>query len=318
MCNKEEIVVSVVCVTYNHEKYIRHALDSILMQETSFGFEILIGEDCSTDATKTILQEYEARYPKRFRMFYRDKNLGATLNEYELFMNAKGKYIAALELDDIWITKDKLQKQYDFLELHQEYIGVSHDFSIIDKNGNVIENSDNKAIKEFFNRDFTLENFLQQGFIFQTGTHFYRNIFRDGRDYTVIYKAHTLIRDLTILSILLDRGNFYILPDCMSSYRRFFDENAINGRNVTTENLAQDYYNTARQLQLLDEYFTGRVDYSIMRHRLVYGYLKGLLQGSDHRYRWKVFNEMYRDSNQKTKKMIRVSLIHSILRKFKK
>ena len=80
--NKDKIAVSVICVTYNHEKYIREALDSILMQKTNFAFEILIGEDCSTDGTRDILKEYEAKYHERFCMYYREKNLGANNNEY--------------------------------------------------------------------------------------------------------------------------------------------------------------------------------------------------------------------------------------------
>ena len=142
--------ISVICVTYNHEKYIEEALNSILMQETELEYEILVGEDCSTDKTRDILKKFEEKYPDKFRMYFRDVNLGATKNEYELFMDAKGKYIAALELDDIWTDKRKLQKQYDFLEAHPEYIGVSHDFNIIDASGNVIDNDDNKEIIDLY------------------------------------------------------------------------------------------------------------------------------------------------------------------------
>lgn len=169
---EKEIAVSVICVTYNHEKYIRQALDSILMQKTDFAYEVLIGEDCSTDGTRAILKEYEAKHPDLFRMYYRDSNVGATKNEYELFMDAKGRYVAALELDDIWTDERKLQKQFDFLEAHEEYIGVSHDFDIIDKDGNIIENDDNKRIKQFFNKQFTFEDFMEYGFVFRDGNPF--------------------------------------------------------------------------------------------------------------------------------------------------
>ena len=204
----KDILVSVICVTYNHEKYIRAALDSIILQKTDFAFEILVGEDCSTDSTRVILAEYEKKYPDMFKMYYREKNLGATRNEYELLMDAKGDYIAALELDDIWTDENKLQKQFDFLKANPDYIGVAHDFDIIDKDGNVIDNEDNKAIKSFLGKRFTIDDFLNEGFVFQTGTHFYRNIFKDGKDYSIIYTADRLIRDKTILSILLDRRSW--------------------------------------------------------------------------------------------------------------
>lgn len=306
--------ISVICVTYNHEKYIREALDSILMQETSCEYEVLIGEDCSTDSTRSILKEYEASYPGKFRMYYRDINLGATKNEYELFMDAKGKYIAALELDDIWTDKNKLQRQFDFLEAHPEYIGVSHDFNIIDSKGNVIENNDNKEIKNFFNKPFTLDDFLEKGFVFQTGTHFYRNIYRDGKDYSIIYTADRLIRDKTVLSLLLDRGNFYILPECMSAYRRFFDENATNGRNVTNANLELDLYTKVQHVERLNKYFEGRIDYSWQWSDIILSYAKKALRLKKGYYMRRLMH-MYRHADSKTRKMVRELLLESLTRR---
>lgn len=313
-----EITVSVICVTYNHEKYIGQALDSILMQKTNFKYEVLIGEDCSKDNTRKILEEYEKEYPDRFRMYYRDVNLGATKNEYELFMAAKGKYIAALELDDIWTDERKLQKQYDFLEAHSEYIGVAHDFDIIDECGEVIQDNDNVVIKEYFEKEFTFADFMERGFVFQTGTHFYRNIFRDGKDYTIIYKAHALIRDLTVLSILLNRGNFYILPDTMSAYRRFFGETAANGRAMTTKNLAQDYADTIRQIELLNDYLDNTADFSLKWSGLLYSYFKGVLKNSQSGFSWKKFREMYKRSSGLTKKRFRLELRMSLFRVFRR
>lgn len=311
---KENIAVSVICVTYNHEKYIREALDSILMQKTDFTYEILIGEDCSTDGTRGILKEYEKRYPGRFKMYYRDKNLGATKNEYELFMDARGRYIAALELDDIWTDPLKLQKQYDFLETHEEYIGVAHDFDIIDKMGQKIENSDNQKIKEYFNRSFTLDDFLRNGFIFQTGTHFYRNIFQDGSDYSIIYTADRLIRDKTILSLLLFRGEFYILPDTMSAYRRFFDADAQNGRNLTNSNLELDLFTKAHHVEMLNRYFQGQIDYSLQWSEIIYSYIKNYFKtGSP--YTLKKIIYLYRHADKKTQRTIRQEFLKSVQRK---
>lgn len=310
-----EIAVSVICVTYNHESYIRQALDSILMQKTDFAYEVLIGEDCSTDGTRAILKEYEEKHPDVFRMYYRDVNIGATKNEYELFMDAKGKYIAALELDDIWTDERKLQKQFDFLEAHPEYIGVSHDFDIIDKNGNVIDNTDNKRIKQFFNQKFTFGDFMEYGFVFQTGTHFYRNIYRDGGDYTIIYKAHTLIRDLTVLSLLLNRGDFYILPDTMSAYRRFFDESATNGRNVTVQNLAEDYCNTIRQVKMLYEHLEKKADFSEKWNTLLTDYFKGMVKRVQPGFQWSTFFQLYAESSPETKKKFRAGLRESLMRR---
>lgn len=314
--NLKNIKVSIICVTYNHEKYIREALDSIVMQETNFDFEVLIGEDCSSDGTREILKEYEDRYPGLFRMFYRDVNMGASKNEYELFMAARGEYIAALELDDKWTDSKKLQKQYDFLETHKEYIGVAHDFDIIDKYGVVIENSDNMLIKNFFEQKFTFVDFMEYGFIFQTGTHFYRNIYRDGDDYSVVYKAHTLIRDLTILCILLSRGDFYIITDNMSAYRRFFDKNAVNGRNIIALDKPASYYDTARQLEVINKYLNGKVDLSPKWSTEIFDYFKALFKREKCGYKFTVFMGMYLRSSKFTKRKVNKKIISSVKRKF--
>lgn len=312
-----DIEVSVICVTYNHEKYIRQALDSILMQKTDFAFEIRIGEDCSTDRTREILKEYENAYPGRFIIYYREKNLGATKNEYELLMDAKGKYIAALELDDVWRDEYKLQKQYDFLEKHPQYIGVSHNFDIIDKEGNVLKEMEDPVLRSYLNHEFKLEDFLHHGFIFQTGTHFYRNIFRDGGDYSVIYKADKLIRDKTILSILLDRGPFFILQDNMSAYRRFFDKDAQNGRNLTNSNMEMDLFTKAHHVEVLNAYFKGRIDYSEQWTDILFDYLKRILK-REKPYRFSRFWHMYSHADKRTRSGVRGEIRAGICRKMKR
>lgn len=119
--DKSQILVSIVCITYNHEPYLRQTLDSFLMQKTSFAYEIILAEDCSTDGTRKICEEYAAKYPDIIHYIYRDHNVGYNENEYEAMCAAKGKYIAYCEGDDYWTIPDKLQKQVDFLESHPEY-----------------------------------------------------------------------------------------------------------------------------------------------------------------------------------------------------
>ena len=118
---ESNILVSIVCITYNHELYLRQTLDGFLMQETSFPVEIILAEDCSTDGTRTICEEYAAKYPDKINYIFRDHNVGYNENEYEAMCAAKGKYIAYCEGDDYWTDPLKLQKQVDFLESHPEY-----------------------------------------------------------------------------------------------------------------------------------------------------------------------------------------------------
>lgn len=110
-------LLSVWMVAYNHEKFIRQSLESAVNQKTNFAFEIIIGEDCSTDNTRAIIQEFEARYPHIIKPIYHSSNVGAYRNAYEFcYPKLRGKYIACLEADDYWVDENKLQDQVDLLE----------------------------------------------------------------------------------------------------------------------------------------------------------------------------------------------------------
>ena len=119
--DKSNILVSIVCITYNHEPYLRQALEGFLMQETDFPVEIILAEECSTDGTRAICEEYAEKYPSKIKYIYRDHNVGYNENEYEAMCTATGKYIAYCEGDDYWTDSLKLKKQVDFLESHPDY-----------------------------------------------------------------------------------------------------------------------------------------------------------------------------------------------------
>lgn len=120
--NTEEIVVSVVCRAYNHEKFIRTLLDSIVNQKTSFKFEVFVHDDASSDNTASIIKEYEKNYPF-IKGIYQTENqyLKRTpvMKKYLLPL-VRGKYVAAIEGDDYWSTQDHLQSMVDALETHPE------------------------------------------------------------------------------------------------------------------------------------------------------------------------------------------------------
>ena len=115
------IEVSIICSTYNQEKYIRDALESFVRQKTNFVFEVLVHDDASTDGTVDIIKEYEHKYPEIIKPIYQEKNQYSQkisiIKTYQL-PRAQGKYIAICEGDDYWIDDYKLQKQYDALESH--------------------------------------------------------------------------------------------------------------------------------------------------------------------------------------------------------
>ena len=122
-------MVSILCTAYNHEAFLRDALDGFVNQRTRFPFEVLVNDDVSTDATRDIIREYAEKYPDIIRPFYQEENLYSRgLDVYRLvfFPNARGKYVAYCEGDDYWTDPTKLQRQVDWLETHPDYSACVH------------------------------------------------------------------------------------------------------------------------------------------------------------------------------------------------
>ena len=133
--HKTRPMVSVGLMTYNHGEFIGKAIESVLMQEVNFPFELVIAEDCSTDNTREIILEYKEKYPDVIRLLLQDENVGMKQNSNDLRRACWGKYRANLEGDDYWIDPSKLQKQVDFLESNPDFVAIGGDFSCIDDRG---------------------------------------------------------------------------------------------------------------------------------------------------------------------------------------
>lgn len=115
-----EVMLSVVMTTYNHERYIAQAIESVLRQQTSFAVEIVIGEDCSTDRTLNIAQDYQSQYPEAIHIIRSEQNVGWRANYRRTIAAARGKYIALLDGDDYFTHRKKLQIQVDLLEANPD------------------------------------------------------------------------------------------------------------------------------------------------------------------------------------------------------
>jgi glycosyltransferase involved in cell wall biosynthesis len=118
--------VSVIVITYNHELFIRQAIQSILMQESDFDFEIIISEDCSTDSTRSIVNELSQSYPQVIRLLLSEENLNTGEVVTRAFHAARGEYVAILDGDDYWISKNKLQEQAEFLDNNPDFSACFH------------------------------------------------------------------------------------------------------------------------------------------------------------------------------------------------
>lgn len=164
--------LSIFCLVYNHEKYLRQAIDSFLMQKTTFDFEIVIGEDFSTDNSRAILLEYKQLHPTKFKLLLHEKNIGMAENVIATLNACEGEYVALCEGDDYWTDPLKLQKQVDFLEKNKDYSICYHRVNILDESLGLITNETlNKSKVEF---DFDI-NYLATGNKMNTQSVVFRN-----------------------------------------------------------------------------------------------------------------------------------------------
>jgi len=136
-----EVTVSVHMITYNHQDYVKDAIEGVLMQKTDFPVELMISDDCSTDNTREIIARYAAKYPKVIKPVFRERNLGSMRNFVDTFQYCTGTYIAMCEGDDYWTDPLKLQKQVDFLKRNPSCRLCFHPSTMlfVDGTGRVLE-----------------------------------------------------------------------------------------------------------------------------------------------------------------------------------
>lgn len=214
------ILVSVAITTYNQEKFIKQAIESVLMQEADFEYEIVIGEDCSTDNTREILLRYKQEHPSRIKLVLQDKNVGATQNACEVFSRCKGRYIALLEGDDYWVDPLKLQKQVGFLEQHSDFIGVSggvrflYNNTKLYTNRNIYKKTYYSGVNDYFDNPNRVP--------VMTLTLLFRNLFLQPdniKSYSKLVKNCRMLGDLQFKIFLLSKGRIKYLDDIMAVYR---------------------------------------------------------------------------------------------------
>ncbi len=210
-------LVTVLITTYNQERYIGKAIDSVLAQKTDFPFEVYISEDCGTDGTRAILQDYAARFPDIIRLNLREQNAGISRNWYEGLCAAKGQYVCTLEGDDWWRDDHKLQKQVDFLRAHPDYLAVSHTLLLTDDAGNTYGTLPDDP--RILGRDATMELFLA-GVTYSCTACLVKNIFdpadKELYDYVT---ANRSIADFALCMLYLDKGRVFVMNEALSAYR---------------------------------------------------------------------------------------------------
>lgn len=251
--------VSVRLMTYNHAKYIRQAMESILAQKTDFNVEVVVGDDFSTDGTLDIVREYQSTEKIHIRILERKvgdeywtkrQKLGRLYNFINILENCTGEYIAFLDGDDFWLDNHKLQKQVDFLRSNSEFILIAGNSKV------GFENDPDRS--EFFRPSWTactstiisIEDQIKYSPTFHISSVLCKNkVLNLIPDF--IYK--TISGDIVLFTILSSVGKYYYVDNVVSYYR-------VNNAGITQsyqgyERLRYKYERKVYMYKLLNEHF---------------------------------------------------------------
>ncbi len=252
--------VSVVILSYNHSKYISNAVDSVLNQNVTFQFEIIIADDNSTDGTPEIIKDYKERYPDLIRPILRKENIGTSRNICDAFSKCKGEYLTGFGGDDFWTDHKKLQIQAKWLDEHPDYVGVCHVIEARNDEGVVLGSTPNKMIR---GKQASVNLFLKSIY-YPTSSTLFRNIFSGNQaiSYVNLITKSRLVEDVSLAMLLLDIGKVFVLDRCMSVYRS--NNNKENQNYNSLRNPLQTLCDHIEVYKANDEFFRGRYDFSVL------------------------------------------------------
>lgn len=262
----ESIIVSVCMISYNHERFIRQALESACNQKTTFPFEIIIGDDCSIDNTQKIITEIVDQYPNLIIPILRDENLGVTKNSYDVKQHARGKYIAILEGDDYWTDEYKLQKQVDFLETHPDIYSVAHRNLIVDKDNNLLGTSHEKLeLDRYFNKSDALK---LQSDLFHPSSILHRNFYKDlPQEAEKIEQLKTIGGHSLLIYYLVSKSDIYIFSEAMSAWRYVVENYGSNFQSVAAKHPVYTQFNILKMYCNYRNYFGNTYNFDPIIHR---------------------------------------------------
>lgn len=245
-----KILVSVICLTYNQEKYIAQCMDSLVNQNTRFKYEIIVHDDNSNDDTQKILTEYETRYSDRVSLILQDENQyskGINILDDIVVPRAKGKYIAICEGDDYWTDINKLEKQVEAMENNSKCWICSHAVSMVDEEGlNVI----GKIAPSERNCIFNIAEVIKGdgGFVGTNSLLIRREAFEQKYTFRKVYPLDYFLQIMGTL-----HGGMLYLTDEMSAYRTFSEGSWSNSMMQDQEKFCRHYKKMIIALRQLDD-----------------------------------------------------------------
>jgi glycosyltransferase involved in cell wall biosynthesis len=240
--------VSVCMITYNHEKYIIEAINGVLMQETDFKIELIIANDASTDTTHEVISNLISSYSGQIKInyFHHSQNKGMMKNFVFALEQCKGKYIALCEGDDYWTEPLKLQKQVDFLEDNDKFIGVFHKTEYLNESSPL----DSRKSWRDYDRDvfYAVDTFTKFS-LFHTSSYCFRNLRKI--DYSLLCSSKIVSGDMALLGVMAKYGKLKLIDQSMSVYRR--NQGGITNRDTKIS------YHTHRitLIKFLNNYYNG-------------------------------------------------------------
>lgn len=287
----DEIKVSVVCMTYNHEKYIAETIESFLMQQTDFEYEILIHDDASTDRTQEIIRQYEKKFPDIIKPIYQTENQFSqnVVVEYINHKRAQGKFIAFCEGDDFWTDPYKLQKQVDYLEHHPETSMCIH----AAKRVNAETKRKIASIRPFKeSRVMTVEEVIEGGGdFFATNSMIYS---KEKLEIWPDFYINAIVGDYPMVIFGALQGDFYYMDEDMSSYRISSEGSWTQREFSTIEKKKKHYAEIARTLDEIDEYTDYRYSQAIQNAKNGHQFYLLLIQGKFKEIQQQEYSHFYK------------------------
>lgn len=225
-----EVKVSVICTVFNHSRYLCRCLDGFLMQKTNFKYEVILHDDCSTDGSASIIDEYSKKYPDIFKPFIQKENQysrGGFTHIYKLVLeNASGDYVAFCEGDDYWTDPYKLQKQYDLMNSHSDCSICYHYVQTVNAEGIPLELTSPRKYGALWGKniisltDYLYELCYNDNFTYQLSSYMLkRDCLFEAIEKNLFNMKDFPYGDVSFQIAALLYGNGYCIPTFMSHYR---------------------------------------------------------------------------------------------------
>lgn len=292
--NETQPLVTIRCLVYNHEPYLRQCLEGFVMQKTNFRFEAIVHDDASTDGSTAIIKEYAEKYPSIIKPIFeienqyskRDGSLRRIMNEH-----TRGKYVAMCEGDDYWTDSLKLQKQVDFLEQHPECSMCFHRSQELLEKG-VKAPLIFTHLKEGY---YSGEDVLNAWTV-PTASVMYRNY---GSSFLQQTCPGVMWGDIFLFLLLAERGRFYCMSDVMSVYRR-------NAGSVTLQQKKTlPYKRIVGHYKALKNFFSGKYD-KIFDEKIMMSYIRCLRAHPFSKYAMVCFTNCIIHPNRAIKALMKI------------